>query len=75
MKTTVELDEKKLNRIMKLTGIRTRKEAINFALTEAERIAKRNKVLSQDFYLQEKGPIVDPAYHVLELREKELPGK
>jgi HlyD family secretion protein len=37
--------------------------------------AKRNKELSQDFYLQEKGPIIDPAYDVLKLQERELPGK
>src|ERR1035441_2599765 len=40
MKTTIDLDEAKLKRVMNLTGITTRKEAVDYALTEAERLAK-----------------------------------
>ena len=43
MKTTVELDEKKLLRIMALTGLKTRKAAIDYALTQGERAAKLRK--------------------------------
>ncbi len=38
-KTTIEIDETKLGRLMKLTGLRTRKEVVDYALTEAERLA------------------------------------
>jgi hypothetical protein len=31
-KTTIELDEEKLRRVMDLTGIKTRKEAVDYAL-------------------------------------------
>ncbi len=45
MKTTIDLDEDKLGRVMALTGIKTRREAIDFALTEAERFARIKKML------------------------------
>jgi Arc/MetJ family transcription regulator len=32
MKTTVDIDDKKLNRVMKLTGLKTMRETIDFAL-------------------------------------------
>jgi len=44
MKTTVEIDEGKLERVMRLTGLKTRKEAIDWALTEAERIARIDEI-------------------------------
>ena len=40
MKTTVELDEKLLKRVMDLTGAKTRRAAIDYALHEAEKSAK-----------------------------------
>ena len=39
MKTTVEVDEHKLKRVMDLCNISTRREAIDRALTELERQA------------------------------------
>ncbi len=73
MKTTIELDESKLKRVMKLTGIKTRKKAIEFALSEAERIAKINKLFSQPFFQDIKGDIVDPDYDPINLRNLEKP--
>ena len=34
---------------MKLTGLKTMKETIDFALTEAERVPKINEMLSDSF--------------------------
>jgi Arc/MetJ family transcription regulator len=45
MKTTIEIDEGKLDRIMKLTGIGTMKEAVDWALSEALRLATINRVM------------------------------
>jgi len=74
MKTTIDLDEAKLERVMKLTGLTTRKDAIDFALTEAERSARVRALLHQGFFegIGEE-PIVDPQYNVLTLRDAEIP--
>ncbi len=73
MKTTIDLDDKKLLRVMKLAGLKTRKEAIDYALTEAERLAKIRKVLSESMYVEPAGDVVDPNYDLLRLREAEKP--
>ena len=44
IKTTIEIDEDKLERVMKLGGFNTRKEAMDWALTEAERLAALNDI-------------------------------
>jgi hypothetical protein len=74
VKTTIEIDEEKLKKVMKLTGIKTRKEAVDFALTEAERVARIEAFYGKKFYVAEKGAIVDPEYDVIADREKEKPG-
>ena len=71
VKTTIELDEAKLERVMRLTGIRTRKEAIDFALTEAERIAAIDSFYQKTFYVDETGSVVDPDYDVLAQRNRD----
>jgi Arc/MetJ family transcription regulator len=73
MKTTVDLDEKKLRRLMRLTGLKTRKATIDFALTEAERLAKIKKLFQEPFYLEAEGPVVDPDYDVISMRKREKP--
>jgi hypothetical protein len=75
VKTTIELDEKKLIRLMKLTGIKTRKEAIDYALTEAERVARINAFYQHDFYVDSEGPIIDPQFDLLALRHREKPSR
>lgn len=72
MKTTVDLDDRKLRRLMRLTGLKTRKATIDFALTEAERLAKIRKLFEQPFYVAE-GPVVDPDYDVIRMRKREKP--
>lgn len=73
MKTTVDLDDRKLRRLMKLTGLKTRKETIDFALTEAERTARVRKVFNKPFYVDPDGLIIDPDYDVVEMRKREKP--
>ena len=76
MKTTIDLDEAKLKRVMKLTGLKTRKDAIDYALTEAERIARINQVLGRPLYVVKEGEaVIDPEYDLAALRESEKPAR
>ena len=74
VKTPIDLDQAKLERVMKLTSLATRKDAIDFALTEAERSARVRALLKQGFFegISEE-PIVDSRYDVLTLRDAEIP--
>ena len=73
MKTTVELDEGRLLRVMKLGRFKTRREAINFALVEAERTAKIRKLFETPWTTEEMEGAVDSRYDVMVLRENEKP--
>ena len=73
MKTTIDVDEDKLLRVMKLTGIKTRREAVDFALGEMERLARIRRLASESFYIDPRGDIVDPTYDLTKLREAEKP--
>ena len=72
MKTTIEIDEPKLIRVMKLGDFKTRKEAIDFALSEAERQAYFKQIKanpwSKDFL---KDAIVE-GYEPIQIRELEI---
>lgn len=74
MKTTIDIDDKKLHRLMRLTGLKTRKETVDFALTEAERLARIRKLLNGPFYVDAAGDIIDPGYDVVKMRKMEKPG-
>jgi Arc/MetJ family transcription regulator len=69
MKTTLEIDEKKLERIMKSTGLKTRKEAVDWALTEAERIATINRIAEEPWDAEAMKDAVDPDYDIIALRQ------
>jgi Arc/MetJ family transcription regulator len=73
VKTTIEIDEEKLLRVMELTGIATRREAVDFALSEAERLAKMTEVLRVPWTEEEMAGAIDPAYDLMKLREMEKP--
>jgi hypothetical protein len=73
MKMTVEIDERKLSRLMKLTGIKTKTKAINYALSAAERSAMRNKLLSTSLAPKDFENAVDPRYDLRALRARERP--
>jgi Arc/MetJ family transcription regulator len=72
-KTTIELDEEKLFRVMELTGIRTRKEAVDYALIQAERAAKLAKLLAKSWTKEDLESALDPTYNLLALRRKDRP--
>jgi Bacterial antitoxin of type II TA system, VapB len=73
VKTTIDLDEKKLLRVMKLTGLKTRKEAIDFALEQAERAARIKKMFGKPWTEEDLKNAIAPGYDLLGLREKEKP--
>lgn len=73
MKTTIEIDEGKLDRIMKLTGIGTMKEAVDWALSEALRLATINRVLEEPWSAEEAREAVDPAYDIIAIRNGASP--
>ncbi len=74
MKTTIDLDEEKLKRVMKLTGVKTRKQAIDLALDEIERAIKINKLFARKpLTRKELKNAVDPKYDLMALRKMEKP--
>ncbi len=68
MKTTVELDDEKLENIMKAMGFKTRKEAIDWALTEGERLAVMHHIKANPWSAEMLREGVDPDYDVLAVR-------
>jgi Arc/MetJ family transcription regulator len=74
VKTTVELDEQKLRRVMELTGLKTRKAAIDYALSQAERAAKAARLFARPRRNKnELKNVLDPKYDLMALREQEKP--
>jgi Arc/MetJ family transcription regulator len=71
MKMTLEVDEKKLARVMKLTGIRTKTGAVEYALGTAERTARRDKLFTIRWKPEELSAAVDPTYDVLAVRHSD----
>ena len=69
-KTTIEIDEDKLNRVMKLGGFKTRKEAVDWALTEAERLAAINRIAETPWTSEIVYSRVDPAYDIMAVRRQ-----
>ena len=68
MKMTLEVDERKLARVMKLTGIATKTAAVEYALTTAERTARREKLFAIRWKSEELAAAVDPGYDVFAVR-------
>jgi hypothetical protein len=74
MKMTLDIDERKLSRIMALTGIRTKTAAVDFALDATERGARLRKLLARGVSGAELRGAVDPAHDISALRSREIPG-
>jgi len=68
IKTTIEIDEDKLERVMKLGNFKTRKDAMEWALTEAERLATINHIASNPWDATMLQDAVDPDYDPIALR-------
>ena len=73
MKTTIDLDETKLKRVMKLAKIGTRKETIDAALTELERKAKLNHFFANALPHEAYKNVIDPKYDLMKLRNMAKP--
>jgi Arc/MetJ family transcription regulator len=68
MKMTIEIDERRLARLMKLAGISTKTAAVDWALRSAERAARREKLFATRWAEDELKSAVDPGYDVLAVR-------
>lgn len=74
MKMTLSIDEKLLARVMKLSGLKTKTEAVDFALREAERLGKLAKfIASERLAAEDWKDSVDPAYDLMAVRVADLP--
>jgi Arc/MetJ family transcription regulator len=73
MKTTIDIDEAKLADLMRLTGARSRKAAVDYALSCAERVERLRKLFEKPLPDEEYRAAIDPTYDVLTLREKDKP--
>jgi hypothetical protein len=58
---------------MKLTGLQTRREAIDFALSEAERSARIRKIAETPWTADDLAGAIDPHYDLMTLRNEERP--
>jgi len=71
-KMTMFIDETLLARVMEITGIKTKTEAVEFALRETERKAKITRfVATETIAADEWRGAVDPAYDLTALRAAE----
>ncbi len=76
MKMTMFIDEELLERVRKLTGLKTKTETIEFALRETERKSKLVRFLGKKkLDASEWKESLDPAYDLMALRLAETPGK
>ena len=75
MKTTLEIDEKRLRNVMALTGLKTRRAAVDYSLAEVERLARVNKVMERAWSPERLKDVLDPRYDVVALRERDRPGR
>ncbi|MBM4154382.1 MAG: hypothetical protein FJ221_05070 [Lentisphaerae bacterium] len=73
MKTTLEIDEKRLRSVMALTGIKTRRAAVEHSLREAERLARLDRIVAKPWTPEEMAGILDPAYDLAALRAMDKP--
>lgn len=74
MKTTIDIDEKKLAGVMRLTGMRSRKAAVDYALASTERIERLRKLFEKPLPDEEYLHALDPAYDLNAERAKDGSG-
>ena len=73
MKTTIDIDEKKLAEVMRLTGVRTRKAAVDYALGVTDRLERRRKFFEEALPDAQYQGSFDPAYDLMAERKKDRP--
>ena len=55
MKTNIDIDDKLLEEVMKISGLSTKKDAVNFALNEVVKFHNRKLLLSLQGKVKWKG--------------------
>lgn len=73
MKTTIDIDEALLQRVMELTGVKTRRGAVDYALREAEKSARVIRLVREAPPDDAFGRAVAEDYDVIALRAREIP--
>jgi Arc/MetJ family transcription regulator len=73
MKTTIEIDEVLLKRVMALTGVKTRRSVVDYALRELAKGATVAKLVKEAPADYEFGDALDSSYDPVALREREVP--
>jgi Arc/MetJ family transcription regulator len=74
MKTTIDIDERKLTNLMRLTGAKSRKATVEYALDCTEKVERLRKLFEKPLPDEEYRTALDPAYDVLTLREQDKRG-
>lgn len=74
MKTTIDIDEKKLTKVMRLTGVRSRKAAVDYALSCTERVERLRKLFENPLPDEEYRTATDPSYDLAAIRNQDRPG-
>ena len=74
MKTTIDIDEKKLTGLMRMAGIKSRKAAVDYALSCAGRMERLRKLFAKPLPDEEYADALDPAYDLMAVRERGKPG-
>jgi Arc/MetJ family transcription regulator len=74
MKTTIDIDERRMKRVMKLAGLKTRKATIDYALREAEKTARAEALVRDALPGEAFLDAVAEGYDVLATREREVGG-
>ena len=73
MKTTIDIDEKLLTSVMALTGVKTRRGAVDYALREAENSAKVERLVRESPPDDAFKAAVAEGYDLGTLRDQEIP--
>ena len=73
MKTTIDVDVKKLDGVMRLTGVRSRRAAVDYALACTERIEHLRKLFEKALPDEAYKSALDPAYDLMAVRRKDRP--
>jgi Arc/MetJ family transcription regulator len=73
MKTTIDIAEQKLVTVMRMTGARSRKAAVDQALTCLERAERLRRLFEKPLADEVYRDALDPAYDLRRLRAKDKP--
>ena len=73
MKTTIDIDERKLSALMRLTGLRSRKATVEYALCRAEETERLRRLFEKPLPDEDYRTALDPAYDLAAVRAQDKP--